>query len=134
MARNYNAGLGLAGSVPFAGAALELQSSLMKDAILGPRPESVEPGHVPIESSLEMKSALASVFMEHDIGDPGDLEILRAYDLNGDGQIDVPSKDLYDGFRFDYQRILDDYYNGLDPVISNPVIDNYDKAYRDVLR
>ncbi len=133
VANNYDAAVGLAGALPYAGPALELQSTLMKDAILGPRPESGDPGHTPIESSLAMKSALASTFMAHDIGDPGDLAILRGHDSDGDGQLDIPASSPYGIDRPAYQGHLEDYFNHLDDVISNP-LDDYDQAYRDVLK
>jgi hypothetical protein len=133
MSTNYDAAVGLAGAIPHAGPALELQSTLMKDAILGPRPESADPGHTPIESSLGVKSALASTFIEHNIGNPADIERLRAFDVNGDGQIDVPRFDPYDGKQSDYQGKLTDYYSHLDDVIGDP-LNGYDQAYRDVIK
>jgi hypothetical protein len=133
MAGNYDAAVGLAGTLPYAGPALELQSTLMKDAILGPRPEFGDAGHAPIESSLAMKSALASTFMAHNIGDPGDLEALRSFDTNGDGQLDIPPSDAYDERWSRYQIHISDYYGHLDNVISNP-LNTYDQAYRDVLK
>jgi hypothetical protein len=133
MSTNYDAAGGLAGAIPYAGPALELQSTLMKDAILGPRPEAGEPGHTPIQSSLGMRSALASTFIAHGIGDPRDLEMLRGYDLDGDGLIDVPPGQMYKTARNDYVIALDRFYGHLDDVISDP-LQGYDQAYRDVLR
>ncbi len=133
MANNYDAAVGLGGALPYAGPALELQSTLMKDAILGPRPEFGDPGHAPIESSLAMKSALASTFMAHDLGDPADLAALRGYDLNGDGLLDIPPYTEYDKDRLYYGTKLADYYSRLDDVISDP-LGQYDQAYRDVLK
>lgn len=133
MATNYDAAVGLAGALPYAGPALELQSTLMKDAILGPRPELGDAGHTPIESSLAMKSALASTFMAHNIGDPADLAALRQYDTNGDGQLDIPPYSEYDKDRVYYGTNLGNYFSHLYDVISDPIGD-YDEAYRDVIR
>ncbi|MGH3644904.1 MAG: hypothetical protein ACRDUX_38475, partial [Mycobacterium sp.] len=119
--------------VPVAGDALTINSTLMKEAILGPPPGSFEAGHTPIEGSLAMKSALASTFMAHNIGDPGDLAILRGHDDDGDGQLDIPQPGPYGDQRPNYQEDLDAYYNRLGGVVSNPLND-YDKAYRDVLK
>ncbi|OPX05712.1 EspA/EspE family type VII secretion system effector [Mycobacterium sp. AT1] len=133
LSTNYDAAVGLAGAIPHAGPALELQSTLMKDAILGPRPGDVDPGHTPIEGSLGMKSALASTFIAHGIGDPGDIAQMRPYDSDGDGQIEIPAYNEYDQAREAYLRHLSDYFNRLDPVINNPLA-GYDQAYRDVLK
>jgi len=133
MAGNYDIVKDIAGTVPVAGDALTINSTLMREAILGPPPGPFEAGHTPIESSLAMKSALASTFIAHDIGDPADLATLRGYDLNGDGQLDVPKYDPYDGLQADYQRALTDYYSHLDDAISDPFAD-YDQAYRDVIK
>jgi hypothetical protein len=133
VASNYDAAVGIAGALPYAGPALELQSTLMKDAILGPRPELGDPGHAPIESSLAMKSALASTFMAHGIGDPNDISALQGYDFNRDGQLEVPPGDAYNRERPAYQRTIDGYYSRLDDVISNP-LGAYDQAYRDAVR
>jgi hypothetical protein len=133
MANNYDAAVGLGGALPYAGPALELQSTLMKDAILGPRPEFGDPGHAPIENSLAMKSALASTFMAHNIGDPADLAALSGYDLNGDGQLDLPSGGVYDRVSVEYQRYVNDYFNGIGSVTTGPLA-QYEMAYRDALR
>ncbi len=133
MARHYDVAGVIAGAVPHAGPALELQSTLMKDAILGPRPESADLGHPPIESSIGVKSALATAFTVNGIGNPVDMERLWTYNIDGDGQLNIPPEELYDTTRGEYQGALDLYFSNLDDGISDP-LDAYDKAYRDVLR
>ena len=133
MSTNYDAAVGLAGAIPHAGPALELQSTLMKDAILGPRPESAALGHTPIESSLGMRSALASTFLQHGFGNPADVEALQRWDTDGDGQLDIPPDKMYEPDRSFYQSTLDNYYSRLDDVISDP-LGAYDQAYRDVIK
>ncbi|WP_354523201.1 EspA/EspE family type VII secretion system effector [Mycolicibacterium sp. 624] len=132
MVSNYDLVKDIAGTVPFAGDALTIQSALMKEAILGPPPGSYEPGQAPIESSLVMKSALASAFMEHSLGDPAQIEQMKDY-LHGDAQLDVPTDNVYDRRRADYQRYLDGYFNGIGSAVTGPLT-KYEDAYRDALR
>ncbi|MBU8811571.1 hypothetical protein KL953_22055 [Mycolicibacterium goodii] len=133
MERNYNAAAGLIGSAPYAGPGLELGSTLMKDAILGPRPDAVEPGHAPIESSIGMKAALASAFSMNGIGDPVDIDRLMQYDEDNDKQFDVPPEKSNDWRRPRFESALSNYFSNLNDVISDP-LDAYDRAYRDVIR
>jgi hypothetical protein len=132
MARNYDAAKDLVGAVPYVNTALSVEATLMKDAILGPRPDSAVPGHTPIESSLGMRSALASAFIANNIGSQVDIERLSGFDINHDGQIDIPPESLTDRNRVDYVNALNNYFSHVDRAISDPFAD-YDKAYRDVL-
>lgn len=133
MARNYDAFAALAGGVPHAGPALGVESVLMKDAILGPRPESANLGETPIESTVGVKSALATAFMMNGIGDPADIARLSPFDSDGDGQLNIPSDDVYDESAGRYQNALNIYFSNLSDSISDP-LDDYDRAYRDVVR
>lgn len=133
MKTNYDAGFGLAGGIPYAGPALELQSKLMQDAILGPPPQGGEPPKTPIESSLGMRSVLAQTFMEHNIGNPADIAVLRAeYDKNGDGILEVPPKELYEPARGKFSNELRDYFSNMPGPIKDP-LSEYEQSYRDVL-
>lgn len=131
MARNYDAAKDLVGAVPYMNTALSVEVTLMKDAILGPRPDSAIPGHTPIESSVGMRSALASAFIANNIGDQIDIGRLGGFDTNQDGQIDVPPE-TSDEARARYESALNNYFSHVDRAISDP-LDAYDKAYRDVL-
>ena len=133
MARNYDAFAALAGGVPHAGPALGVESALMKDAILGPRPESANLGETPIESTVGVKSALATAFMINGIGDPADIARLSPFDLDGDGQLNIPSEDVYNEALSKYQSALDNYFSNLSDTVSDP-LGAYDQAYRDVVR
>ncbi|MGV0743581.1 TPR repeat region-containing protein [Mycolicibacterium sp. XJ870] len=130
---HYDAAKDLLGIVPHVSPLLSMEATLMKDAILGPRPETAEPGHTPIESSHQMRSALASVFLGHNIGDPGDAALLRSFDKNGDGQLEIPNEDPYNPAWPRYQNALENYYSRLSDNISDP-LDAYDEAYRDALK
>ena len=133
MSTNYDAAAGIAGAVPHAGPALELGSTLMKDAILGPRPEGAELGHTPIESSLGMRSALASTFLQHGLGNPADLEAMQQWDMNGDGELEIPPEGLYEQKHSKFVGNLSDYFSHLDDAVSDP-LGAYDQAYRDVIK
>jgi hypothetical protein len=132
MARNYDLATTAMSNVPTGGPALELGSMYLKEALLGPRPEDFQPGQAPVESSVAMRSALASTFMAHNFGDPGDINALREFDTNGDGILEPPDSQPY-GDRTKFDDVLQAYYNRLGGVVGNP-LDLYEQAYRDVIR
>ena len=132
MSTNYDAAAAAAAVLPKVGPVMDVGSILLKDAMLGPRPDAVDPGHTPIRGSLEMRAALASAFIANGIGDPVDIDGLRPY-LSGDGPDHVPAYGVYTKERADFERILNDFFGHLDDSVSHP-LDGYDQAYRDVLR
>jgi hypothetical protein len=70
--------------------------------------------------------------MEHSLGDPAHVEQMKDY-LHGDAQLDVPTDNVYDRRRADYQRYLDVYFNGIGSAVTGPLT-KYEDAYRDALR
>lgn len=134
MERNYDSVKDIAGSIPYIGTALAVESNYLKDAVLGPRPESAEFSQTPIKSSIEMKAALASAFVANGIGDPTDINrLLGSFDPNGDGRIDVPPNSTEKSDRGNFVDALAVYYNRMDRVITGP-LDAYDQAYKEVVQ
>lgn len=133
MKTNYDAAFGLAGGIPYAGPALELQSKLMQDAILGPQPQGVEPTKTPIESSLGMRSVLAQTFIDNNIGDPANIAALKAeFDTDEDGILEVPPDDLYDPDRGRFSDFVRNYFSNMGDPVTDP-LNEYERSYRDVL-
>lgn len=130
---NYSAAFGLVGSAPYVGPALELQSQLMADAILGPRPGDTDTGHTPIEGSLEMRAALASHFLAENVGDPAQLEALRQLQISNGGALSVPPETDYHATRDDFENKLNTYFSTLPGPVNDPLT-VYEQAYRDVIR
>ncbi|WP_276823028.1 EspA/EspE family type VII secretion system effector [Mycolicibacterium mageritense] len=133
MERNYDSVKDIAGSIPYIGTALAVESNYLKDAVLGPRPESAEFSQTPIKSSIEMKAALASAFVANGIGNPVDIERLMGFDQNKDGRVDVPPWSSDNGNRGYFNDALSNYYNNLDRTITGP-LDAYDTAYKEVVQ
>jgi len=79
-----------------------------------------------------MRAALASAFIANGIGDPVDIDGLRPY-LSGDGPDHVHAYGVYAEERADFDRRLIAFFQHLDDSVSHP-LDDYDQAYRDVLR
>ena len=78
-----------------------------------------------------MRAALASAFIANGIGDPVDIDGLRSY-LGTAGTDPIPAG-LYSAVHADFERQLDEFFQHLDDSVSHP-LDDYDQAYRDVLR
>jgi hypothetical protein len=129
LSSNYDTVKDMAGVVPFVGPGLTLQADLMKDAIVGPAPGDGSTGHTAIASSEAMKSALASTFIAHGVGNSDTLAPFL--DENGD-QLLVPRDDVTSRQYFDFQNALNHFLDNVDGG-AGPLA-SYDQAYRDVLR
>jgi hypothetical protein len=71
--------------------------------------------------------------MEHNIGNPADIAVLRAeWDKNNDGILEVPPDILYDPDRGKFSNELRDYFSNMSGPIKDP-LSEYERSYRDVL-